>query len=86
LSPFPQGYKVYGVEKVANENEAPGGAPKALLLTPRDAARALAISERTLWGLTKQGLIPCIRIGRAVRYALADLEAWIESHRQKGDG
>ena len=26
-----------------------------LLLTPRDAAKALSISERTLWSLTQRG-------------------------------
>ena len=57
----------------------------ALLLTPRDAARTLAICERTLWERTQpRGPIPVVRIGRAVRYAVADLETWIE--RQKVEG
>jgi hypothetical protein len=30
-----------------------------------------------LWGLTDRGEIPCIRIGRAVRYDLCDLHAWL---------
>ncbi len=38
-----------------------------LLLTAREAALALAISERSLWSLTNQGVIRCVRIGRAVR-------------------
>jgi excisionase family DNA binding protein len=53
----------------------------ALLLTAREAAQALAISERTLWTLTARGEITCIRIGRAVRYSAADLAAWIESRK-----
>ena len=48
---------------------------RALLLTSREAAKALSISERTLWTLTKAGLVQVVRIGRAVRYSLADLEA-----------
>ncbi len=52
-----------------------------LLLRPGEAAKALAISTRKLWELTNCGEIPCIRIGRAVRYAPADLQAWID--RQK---
>lgn len=56
-----------------------------LLLTPRDAARTLAVCERTLWERTQpRGPIPVVRIGRAVRYAVVDLEAWIE--RQKVEG
>ena len=53
-----------------------------LLMNARDAAKALAICERTLWELTKRGDIPCIRIGRAVRYDPRDLAEWID--RQKG--
>ena len=43
------------------------------LLKPREAAELLAISERTLWTLTKQGVIPCVRLGRSVRYRLSEL-------------
>src|SRR5262245_3609755 len=61
----------------------PGAATNgaALLLRPGDAARALAISERKLWDLTKQKLIPCVRIDRSVRYSLLDLQAWIEAQK-----
>jgi len=51
------------------------------LLKPAEAAKALAISERALRRATTAGGVPCVRIGRSVRYALADLLAWIE--RQK---
>jgi excisionase family DNA binding protein len=54
-----------------------------LLLKGPEAALALAVSPRTLWSLTKSGSIPCVRIGRAVRYSKADLEAWIESQKTK---
>ena len=58
------------------------------LLTPRDAAHTLAICERTLWERTQpRGPIPVVRIGRAVRYAVADLEVWIDGQkRSEGDG
>ena len=56
-------------------NAAP--APQTLLLKPVDAATTLSISPRTLWALTDRGQIPCIRIGRAVRYDPRDLTAWI---------
>jgi excisionase family DNA binding protein len=54
-----------------------------MLLTPKEAARALAISERTLWGLTKSQQIPRVQIGRSVRYHIDDLQRWIESHKRK---
>jgi excisionase family DNA binding protein len=54
-----------------------------LLLSPRDAAKALSICERTLFSLTKSGEIPVIRIGRAVRYSLDDLKEWIRDASEK---
>lgn len=56
-----------------------------LLLTPRQAADALAISPRKLWGMTASGEIPCIRCGRSVRYSVDDLRAWIEAQKKGGD-
>jgi predicted DNA-binding transcriptional regulator AlpA len=57
-----------------------------LLLNARDAATALAISPRKLWELTNGGDIPCVRIGRAVRYDPADLQDWIAGQKQRGAG
>ena len=48
------------------------------LLTARDAAKALAVCEKTLWALTDRGEIPVVRIGRSVRYDPQDLSRWIE--------
>ena len=55
--------------------------PKTLLLKSVDAARILSISPRLLWTLTKRGEIPCIRIGRAVRYDPRDLTTWIDNKK-----
>jgi len=43
-------------------------APTPKLLKVREAAAALSISEKHLWGLTKSGIIPCVRLGQAIRY------------------
>lgn len=48
-----------------------------LLLTARDAAAALSISERKLWELTNCGVIKVVRIGRSVRYSRTALEEFI---------
>jgi len=58
----------------------------ALLLTPRDAARALAISPRKLWAMTASGEIPCVRLGRSVRYHPASLEKFIHAKEKKEGG
>ncbi len=62
------------------------GAPLRLLLTSREAAEALAISPRSLWSLTNSGELPCVRMGRSVRYAPEDLQEWIDRQRQPGAG
>ena len=64
-------------------NGTPHPAPSPLLLKPREAARALAISPRKLWSLTACGDVKCVRIDRAVRYDPSDLRAWIESKKGK---
>lgn len=51
------------------------------LLTVREAADLLRISERTLWTLTQQGSIPSVRVGRSVRYDQSDLAEWIDSQK-----
>ena len=55
-----------------------------LLLSARDAARAMSVSERTLFTLTKSGDIPAVRIGRAVRYDPRDLRAFVERAKAPG--
>jgi excisionase family DNA binding protein len=51
------------------------------LWTSKEAAKALAISQRKLWGLTNDKLIPCVRIGRSVRYDPADIRAFIDAQK-----
>ncbi len=53
------------------------------LLTVREAAKVLRISERTLHTLTKSGEIQAIRFGRAVRYDPDLLRQWIGQHSKK---
>ena len=54
------------------------------LVKPREAAAYLAISERTLWNLTQAGTIPAVKLARAVRYDIADLDAFIQAAKTKG--
>jgi len=58
-----------------------------LALRPREAAKALGISARHLWQLTKDGHIPCVRVGsgkrQTVLYPLADLQAWLSAKALK---
>jgi excisionase family DNA binding protein len=53
------------------------------LLTYRDAAKVLAISERSLWQVAHDGLIPQVRIGRSVRFDRADLMAFVGQQKER---
>ena len=50
-----------------------GQAVPRLLVSPREAAKALAVCEKTLWNLRKRGEIPAVRIGRTVQRVKDDL-------------
>lgn len=52
-----------------------------LLLSSKEAAKLLSISERTLFTITSAGQLPCIRIMGAKRYSRSDLERFIEQQR-----
>ena len=49
-----------------------------LLLTIREAAKALGLSRATLYLLIKKNIIPTIRIGRAVRISSQALQKLVE--------
>jgi excisionase family DNA binding protein len=51
------------------------------LLTVQEAAQLLAVSVSTLYGWVWQRRIPFIKIGRAVRFEVADLEKFIQGNR-----
>ena len=57
-------------------------ATEKLLVSAREAAAMLSISTRSLWTITNMGMIPSIRIGRAVRYSITDLGDYIDAMRQ----
>jgi excisionase family DNA binding protein len=61
-----------------------------LALRPREAAKALGISVRHLWQLTKDGHIPCVRIGSGTRktvlYPVAELHAWLSRQSATAKG
>ena len=56
-----------------------------LALRPRQAAKALGVSERTLWAWTAAGDVPHVRRGKAVLYPVAELTKWL-SEQSNGGG
>jgi excisionase family DNA binding protein len=55
------------------------------LMTAGQTAKALCVSPRTVWTLTREGVLACVRIGRRVLYAPDDIRAFVDRCRQGGD-
>lgn len=56
-----------------------------LALSAREAAEALSVSERQLWALTRDGVIPAVRLGGRVVYPVAVLQRWLEQQTRAGN-
>jgi excisionase family DNA binding protein len=54
-----------------------------LLISSMQAAKSLGICERQLFTMTKNGSIPCVRIGKRVLYDIQDLRQWIDQQKTK---
>lgn len=54
------------------------------LLSPKDAADLLGVSERGFFRLTKSGTVRSIRIGRLLRIDPVDLRQFIDSCKSGG--
>jgi len=73
-------------DAVIQTGEPGGGQPCApvveQLLTFKQAADLLGVTDRTVWTLVNDGRLPAVRFGRTVRIDPGDLRAFIE--RAKG--
>lgn len=65
--------------RTANRDHDGGG-----LLTSKEAARFLGVSERTLWTIKDEGRLPSIKVRRCVRYKMDDLMQYIDGLRMPG--
>lgn len=48
-------------------------------LTASEVSERLGIPEYSIYAMAREGELPCLRIGRRVRFRLKDLERWEES-------
>lgn len=53
--------------------------PSVLLLTMKEVARLLAVSERTVFTLCKSGLLSFVKIGASKRVPVSAVEAFLAS-------
>jgi excisionase family DNA binding protein len=51
------------------------------LITVQDAAKFLAVSTSTLYGWVYQRRIPFVKVGRSLRFELAELQKFIQANR-----
>jgi len=51
------------------------------LLTPDEVAAMLRIARKTVVVMAREERIPCIRIGRFVRFDPAEIDRWIDGQR-----
>jgi excisionase family DNA binding protein len=54
------------------------------LLRPEQVAKALSCSKPFVYALAKRGELPCVVMGRAVRFNPQDVIAFVESRRRGG--
>ena len=53
------------------------------LMTTRDAATYLKMSESTLYHWATDGRIPCLKVGGALRFRRSVIDAWLAGKVQK---
>ena len=54
------------------------------LLTAEEVAELLAVPVSWVRESTRSGAMPCVRLGRYVRFELAAVERWLDGCRQPG--
>ncbi|HEY3374625.1 MAG TPA: helix-turn-helix domain-containing protein [Candidatus Aquicultor sp.] len=54
------------------------------LLRAAKAAELLDVSERYVYRLASEGRIPCVKVGRSVRFRPTDIDTWLDA-RAKAD-
>ena len=53
------------------------------LLTPEEVAERLRVTKKWVYAQARTGALPCVHVGRYVRFDVADIEAWIRNQRSE---
>ena len=54
------------------------------LLRPVEVSETIGLGRTAAYALLRQGAIPCVHIGKAVRVHSDDLESWMNERREAG--
>jgi excisionase family DNA binding protein len=60
------------------------GASADRLLTAAELADRLAVPKTWVLESARSGAMPCVRLGRYVRFDLADVETWLKECKRPG--
>lgn len=58
--------------------------PKSGILTIREVADYLKVTERTIYRLAAARKIPAFKVGGGWRFSVADIDAWIKEQSRTG--
>ena len=50
------------------------------LLRPEEAAALLSVKTSWVYDAVRTGKLPCVRVGRHIRFTRAMLERWLDAH------
>lgn len=53
------------------------------LLRPEEAARLLAVKTSWVYEAVRAGRVPCLRVGRHIRFTRAMLEEWLAEQAKR---
>ena len=56
------------------------------ILTIKDVAKFLRLTEKTAYRLTSEGKLPGFKAGGSWRFRRIDIDAWIEKKKKDADG
>ncbi|MBI2071196.1 MAG: helix-turn-helix domain-containing protein [Elusimicrobia bacterium] len=54
------------------------------LLSPEKLAEYLDVSRKTIYRWAVCGIIPCVRLGKSLRFDKAEIDQWIEGKKDPG--
>lgn len=57
-----------------------------LIMTIKDVAEYLKVTERTIYRLAADKKIPAFKVGGGWRFRMADIDAWIKAQTSEKEG
>ena len=72
--------------KPAAQSLVPAGPDACRLLTPDEVADLLSLTRQAVIKKAREGTIPSLKLGKAVRFRLAAIDAWLSRQEAVGSG